>query len=63
MHVKNGTFTPNDGYYKNVCTYPLTKPLRLLIGDAVVAAEFSVDNVRSKETRKKRKKRRQTWNN
>lgn len=27
-------------------TYPL-KPLRLLIGDAVVVAEFSVDNVKS----------------
>lgn len=27
-------------------TYPL-KPLRLLMGEAVVAAEFSVDNVRS----------------
>lgn len=44
-------------------TYPL-KPLRLLIGDAVVVAEFSVDNVKSvtsinmpnkKKTERKRK--------
>lgn len=32
---------------KKIITYPLTKPLRLLMGDAVVVAEFSVDNVRS----------------
>lgn len=41
--------------YKSADTYPL-KPLRLLMGDAVVVAEFSVDNVKSgmKTTTKKK---------
>lgn len=59
-------FTISTKYYNYtliLLTYPL-KPLRLLIGDAVVAAEFSVDNVKSvtsKRTKERKRNCEKTW--